>query len=431
MQIRWLCLAAAAALSAAMGGSASDVLAAPSAATVRLTKLVTKLPAGDEMQVLQDGPFCVAIQKEVSHGDITEAKLGLFGPAFADAFGDSARTTASTSVDLFGATHNPEAADFQVGGVITKARGAYCLQGVIGVKVEANIAVQWQIYSTAQGKVLATIETSGSTKYRSRTLDPVEALRLAFVDSVKKLAASPEVQAAFANNQTSEPQDARSGPFATLSAQGGKQNGRPLSDTVGSVVVVSLGDSFGSGVLVSSDGYILTNEHVVGRARAVRIRWSDGFETAGEVVRTHAGRDVALIKTDPRGREPLAVRTGAVQPGETVVAIGAPLDKELQGTLTRGVMSANRILRGYSFIQSDVMVNHGNSGGPLLDDKGLVIGLTDLGIQPDGVPTGLNLFIPIKDALDFLAIDLAPTPSATAPAQKTPVSQAGGSVSAR
>ena len=64
--------------------------------------------------------------------------------------------------------------------------------------------------------------------------------------------------------------------------------------------------------------------------RSVRVRWSDGFETTGEVLRTHPGRDVALIRTDPRGREPLPVRVRPLQTGETVLAIGAPLDKQLQ-----------------------------------------------------------------------------------------------------
>jgi S1-C subfamily serine protease len=166
--------------------------------------------------------------------------------------------------------------------------------------------------------------------------------------------------------------------------------------------------------------------------RHVRVRWSDGFETAGEVIRSHKGRDVALIKTDPRDRSPLPVRTIAPQPGETVLAIGAPLDKQLQGTVTRGVMSANRVLFGYNFIQSDVMVSPGNSGGPLVDEKGLVIGLTDIGLRPEGVPAGLNFFIPIKEALEFLALDLsAPLAPAGPPARSAAAPRTGNRASAR
>ena len=118
--------------------------------------------------------------------------------------------------------------------------------------------------------------------------------------------------------------------------------------------------------------------------------------------------------------------------GDTVLAIGAPLDETLQGTVTRGIVSANRIVNGYAFIQSDVSINHGNSGGPLLDDKGYVIGLTDLSIQPgENVQIGLNFFTPIKDALDFLSVDLIPAAPEPPPVQKASAPQAGGKVSSR
>jgi serine protease Do len=164
----------------------------------------------------------------------------------------------------------------------------------------------------------------------------------------------------------------------------------------------------GSGFLVSSDGYLITNEHVVGRASAVRIRWSDGFETQGEVIRTDKRRDVALVKTEPHGRTPLALRRDAPVVGEKVFAVGTPLKESLQNTVTQGVVSANRIIDGFAFIQSDVAVDHGNSGGPLLDEKGRVIGITEMTLVDDGTQRGLNAFIPIGDALDFLRVKPVP-----------------------
>jgi serine protease Do len=72
--------------------------------------------------------------------------------------------------------------------------------------------------------------------------------------------------------------------------------------------------------------------------------------------------------------------------------------------VTKGIVSANRVLDGLSYIQSDVTVNPGNSGGPLLDANRNVIGMTVSGLDKSGVPLGSNLFIPIKDAEDFLAM---------------------------
>ena len=90
--------------------------------------------------------------------------------------------------------------------------------------------------------------------------------------------------------------------------------------------------------------------------------------------------------------------------GETVYAIGSPLGEALQNTMTKGIVSANRVQGGQAFIQSDVAVTHGNSGGPLLDEKGRVIGITDWGIGSDSGNLNLNFFIPIGEALKALAL---------------------------
>jgi S1-C subfamily serine protease len=135
----------------------------------------------------------------------------------------------------------------------------------------------------------------------------------------------------------------------------------------------------------------------------VKIRWSNGEEGLGEVIRTDKVRDVALVKADPRGRAPIRIRRDALQPGDTVFAVGAPLDQKFQSTITRGVVSAYRKFGGLNFVQSDASVNPGSSGGPLLDDKGEAIGATESGYFVSGAPTNINLFVPIGDALDFLS----------------------------
>src|SRR5262249_26626483 len=150
--------------------------------------------------------------------------------------------------------------------------------------------------------------------------------------------------------------------------------------------------------------YLLTNHHVVGASKFVKVKWPGGGETLGEVVRSDAKRDVALVKVDAQGRAPLAIRSGDTHQGETVFAIGTPLDDSLQNTMTKGIVSANRMSDGLAFIQSDVAINHGNSGGPLLDEKGQVIGIAVIAILPGGASTGLNFFIPIDDALRTLGL---------------------------
>jgi S1-C subfamily serine protease len=271
-----------------------------------------------------------------------------------------------------------------------------------------TVEVDWQLYSNTERRVVAKVHSIGQYKTTTEIRGGYEAIMLqALADSTKKLTGSPEFQQALSKR----PETAGKPTAATVSTvalTGAKAaHSMKIADAVGSVVLILSNGGHGSGFLASTDGYVMTAEHVVGSDKYVKIRWSDGLEGLGEVVRTDKRRDVAIVKTDARGRQPLAFRREAPQPGDTVFAIGAPIDTTLQSTVTRGVASANRIMDGFSFIQSDVTISPGNSGGPLLDEKGEVLGICDLTFRPAGadVPTGINYFIPIDDALRFLAAE--------------------------
>lgn len=117
-----------------------------------------------------------------------------------------------------------------------------------------------------------------------------------------------------------------------------------------------------------------------------------------------AAGTLALIKTSAVKPAPLVLRAASPQAGEAVYAIGTPLDAKFQGSVTKGIVSATRVYDGQSFIQSDAVINSGNSGGPLLDENGAVIGVCVSGYEVNGAPAGINLFIPIDDALKALAL---------------------------
>ena len=404
-------------LAAGHGARAQDAAAGASRQpSFALTRLASQFPPGKVWLVVQSGPFCGAIQNLRSDGALKPANLSVYAPEFARDFTAAPVAGANQGANLFASSDNDQV-DYQVGGLIHDADIKICGQGVIGIKNNATISVQWQIYSASEQKVVATIETSGQSQFRSYQIDADEALRQAFAENVKQLSASTELHSVISRPVATGSMIA-GGPQDRISSPTSAATPRAAGEATGSVVVVELPDGHGSGVLVSNEGYVLTNAHVVGGNPTVTIRWSDGFETKGQVIRVQRKRDVALIKTDPHGRSPLSVRTTPVQAGDTVFAIGAPLDKELQGTVTRGVVSANRIMNGFAFIQSDVVVNHGNSGGALIDDKGYLVGLTDMGLQPTGdTPIGINFFVPIKDALDFLSLDLVPAAAPPPPVQ--------------
>jgi serine protease Do len=158
----------------------------------------------------------------------------------------------------------------------------------------------------------------------------------------------------------------------------------------------------GSGFIISPDGYILTNAHVVDGVKEVHVKLTDRREFTAKVVGTDAKTDVALIKIDARNLP--TVHTGSaknVQVGQWVVAMGSPFGFE--NSLTAGVVSAkSRSLPGdgyVPFIQTDVAVNPGNSGGPLFDLNGNVIGINSQIYSRSGGYMGLSFAIPIDVAM--------------------------------
>ena len=172
-------------------------------------------------------------------------------------------------------------------------------------------------------------------------------------------------------------------------------------------VTVRTAAGHGSGFLVSAPGYVLTNQHVVGQNSEVVVIHG-GRQSRAVVLRSHPGRDVALLMLEqPLTAEPLQVDTRRVRLGEEIYVVGTPLDERLDFSITRGIISARRTLDDRSYYQTDAAVNPGNSGGPVFDSAGNVIGITVAGLfTRDGASKNINYVIPIVDALAALEITL-------------------------
>jgi len=165
------------------------------------------------------------------------------------------------------------------------------------------------------------------------------------------------------------------------------------------------GQSSGSGVIISSDGYIVTNNHVVENASDLAVILSDGTQLPAQVISTDIFADLAVLKAD--GGMPAVVTIGNsdnLKSGETVIAIGSPLG-EFRNTVTVGVISATgRMLdtgNGYfmeDLLQTDAAINQGNSGGPLVNLNGELVGINTLivrgGNGSSAVAEGLGFAIP-------------------------------------
>ena len=156
----------------------------------------------------------------------------------------------------------------------------------------------------------------------------------------------------------------------------------------------------GSGFIISADGYVMSNAHVVEGASEVLVTLFDKREFKAKIVGADERSDVALLKIDAIGLP--AVKIGDVsrlRVGEWVLAIGSPFG--LESTVTAGIVSAKQRETGsdIAFIQTDVAVNPGNSGGPLISTRGEVVGVNSQILSPVGSYIGISFAIPIDEAM--------------------------------
>jgi serine protease Do len=161
--------------------------------------------------------------------------------------------------------------------------------------------------------------------------------------------------------------------------------------------------ALGSGVIVSTDGYILTNQHVVDNAEDIRVELTDDRTLSAKVVGTDKASDLALLKVDASNLHALAMgNSDAVRVGDVVLAVGNPLG--VGETVTMGIISAKGRSTGVGdggyedFLQTDAPINHGNSGGALVNTKGELVGINSQILSNSDGNIGIGFAIPVNMA---------------------------------
>ena len=439
----------------------SEVRAVP----IRFGELQAKLRRGDLIGGYVIGFTCLGPfdpitwttgREMMDRGDVADMFHEELSAAGYDVTGNPGR--------LFEREEDEERAELVVSAQVTDVKMNVCRKmgwwliesDIIGEEVEASVKVDWTVYSRLERRMVLRTSTRGYTDGGSATEDGrVLAIEQAMAGAIANLAADPDFRAAafaaqgadlsvpalesgggigagrrpmpvdnsvperdFKPKLTPKPmamlvddaaklQSVRLPPVAAFTT--------PIQDHVervtGAAVLVASGSGHGSGVLVSGDGLVLTNYHVVGNSERVRVVLDDGTALTGVVERRHKVRDVALVRVEGGRFAALPVRTQPLTVSEEVYAIGAPLKERLRGTVTRGIVSAFRRdrLTGLETIQADVSIQGGNSGGPLVDAQGNLVGLTvsTYVVAGSAASVGLNMFIPIGDALDRLRLEVA------------------------
>ncbi len=156
----------------------------------------------------------------------------------------------------------------------------------------------------------------------------------------------------------------------------------------------------GSGFILSGDGYVMTNAHVVENATTIYVTLTDKREFKGKLIGADKRTDLALVKIEATGLPRIAIGDSkAIRVGQWVLAIGSPFG--LDNTVTAGIVSAKSRETGDAlpFIQTDVAVNPGNSGGPLINMRGEVVGINSQILSGSGGSIGISFAIPVDDAM--------------------------------
>ena len=172
------------------------------------------------------------------------------------------------------------------------------------------------------------------------------------------------------------------------------------------------GYSIGSGFVLTKDGYIGTNQHVVEDGLNFKVIFYDGTQYTAKLIGGDSVRDLAVLKIEAKDLTPLTIgNSDNLVPGQTVVAIGTPYSLSLAGTMTTGIISgvnrevpvtneSGRVVKTMTLIQTDTLINPGNSGGPLINLKGQVVGINSMKIVESSFE-GIGFAIPINYAYEI------------------------------
>jgi serine protease Do len=374
---------------------------------------------GDELGHTSVGAFCAGSQP-LSVGEPFLKNYGNFVSTVAlQALKKNGYSLASQGKTSAFDTEQAAAPDFRIGGILKDLRMEVC-QNANAAEGWIYAKIDWALYSEKAKRVVFQQSTEGLARSKDKIPDlPVRALTVA----IENFLAAPEVLAALKAAPpapvvaaASAASGAASAAVAAAPADGAARamqlaGGAPLPGGAqknqarlrAAVVTLETAQGSGSGFYIDRDGYLLTNFHVVNGAKFVKVKLANGDKLVAQVVKVSERDDVALLKSVPVDLDPLSIRPDALDVGEEVYAIGTPLGV-LTSTMTRGVLSADRVSQGVHELQSDAAVTFGSSGGPLLDNEGRVVGLTKGGLRGE---KGFNFFIPVQDALRALDLSVS------------------------
>jgi len=268
-----------------------------------------------------------------------------------------------------------------------------------------SIACNWNVFSVNnRSNKLGSFQTVTSVRRSPGSLQPI--LDQLMMESTLDLL---EIDSLYAFLKKAETINTAESKGSELKITGAKpvsytSSKEMLRQVKSGVVTVLMDEGFGSGVIVSGDGYIVTNYHVVENRQHVQVKLNAELKLNATVVKVNPDYDLALLKVEAEDLKALAFgNSDEAEAGDEVYAIGTPMEMSLGQTVTRGIISGRRIINGMNFLQTDVSINPGNSGGPLLNERGEVIGIVTMKLSGKGIE-GIGFGIPSNSIIEMLNI---------------------------
>lgn len=383
---------------------------------IAITKVVAKIKRGAEIGAIQFGAFCI------DQGKInwkSGGKVNLSTEELVDVFKDELELNGwpvvGSTDDLFSG-YDVSGAEILVAAKISQIESAVCYPmtgfgNFTDAKGSMRIDVDWQIYNPARKEIIGELSSSGSAEVGSMTSGvEYELLNNSFAAAVNNLIATQKfLSLAERNKNTPSSKQVAISTTIPNSHNTSQSPNDSINIATNSTVTIRTSVGHGSGFVIGDGNYVITNSHVIGQAKHATLITNSGIKIDADVLSSDKARDVALLKLNHVRLLPLHLDLKKPALAQTVYAIGSPLNESLSGSVTKGIISSIRTVDGYEWLQSDVAINPGNSGGPLINESGSVIGISTASYQRGGSQVGVNLFIPIKDALKFLGVKLEDT----------------------
>lgn len=276
-----------------------------------------------------------------------------------------------------------------------------------------EMGIEWQVFDSKHDKLIYSQATLNKTVHRSGIaltgsilLDGYQVALEEFLlnGKVAELANSSGSIEISGQSKTSEEKYDRHIP--KLLTRRFLNNAEMIQNATASCATIQTEIGHGSGVFISSNGHLLTAYHVINDVRSIDVILSNGTTSEAELVVYDAFHDVALLKIRGSGYDALPIgNSQSAGLGTDVFTIGTPSDLELGQSVSKGIVSGKRKVEEITYIQTDVSVSPGNSGGPLINPKGEIIGIIQKKLIGNGIE-GIGFALPIETVLKQLGITI-------------------------